>query len=111
MQQIMSIRNHVNNALAVLGPSGNETKASEYLIKEEGRCYAHAVCFAALTASRQPAWREVYNRHKAKGLSSTACMVILSRKIPYDTSGYFPYISLTAYSNACLQTLHSWPPA
>lgn len=36
---------------------------------------------AALTASRRPAWREVYNRHKAKGLSSTACMVILSRKI------------------------------
>jgi len=36
---------------------------------------------AALTASRKPAWREIYNRHKAKGLPSTACMVILSRKI------------------------------
>lgn len=36
---------------------------------------------AALTASREPAWREIYNRHKTKGLPSTACMVILSRKI------------------------------
>lgn len=36
---------------------------------------------AALTASRKTAWREIYNKHKAKGLPSTACMVILSRKI------------------------------
>lgn len=36
---------------------------------------------AALTASRKPAWREIYDRHKAKGLSSTASLVILSRKI------------------------------
>ena len=50
--QIVAIRDCVNDALSVVGPSGPEEKASLFLEKGEGRCYAHTLCFAALARAR-----------------------------------------------------------
>lgn len=48
MGKVMAIRKYVNDVLTIVGASGSETRASEYLAKGEGRCYAHTLCFAAI---------------------------------------------------------------
>ena len=47
-QQIVTLHDHVNNRLRVVGGSGPESKASEFLSQGVGRCYAHTLAFAAL---------------------------------------------------------------
>jgi transglutaminase-like putative cysteine protease len=46
--RITDIHDFVNDALRVVGPSGPETSASEFLTKGIGRCYAHTLVFAAI---------------------------------------------------------------
>ena len=47
-QQIVTLHDYVNNRLRVVGASGPESKASEFLGQGIGRCYAHTLAFAAL---------------------------------------------------------------
>ncbi len=46
---LLGARELVNRKLEVVGPSGPETKASLFLNKGKGRCYAHTISYAALT--------------------------------------------------------------
>ncbi len=48
---LLAARERVNRKLSVTGPSGPERKASLFLKKGEGRCYAHTLAYAALLRS------------------------------------------------------------
>jgi len=48
VSNVLAVRDYVNDALDVKGPSGRSEKASIYLSRGEGRCYGHTVAFAAL---------------------------------------------------------------
>lgn len=48
IQNLLAIRDRVNDLLRVVGPSGPETKASDFLSQGIGRCYAHTLSFGAL---------------------------------------------------------------
>jgi len=63
LSQILAIRNCVNDALTVVGPSGPESKASLFLAKGEGRCYAHTLCFAALARAHGIPARAIGGTH------------------------------------------------
>jgi len=48
LQNLLAIRNYVNDTLVVNGPSGSESRASDFLSQGVGRCYAHTLSFAAI---------------------------------------------------------------
>ena len=51
IEQLIEIRDYVNNSLDITWPTGSETKASDFLCQGVGRCYAHTIVFAALARS------------------------------------------------------------
>ena len=66
---LLAVRDYVNDALEVRGPSGPHTRASAYLGAGEGRCYGHTVAFAALARARGLPTRAVgaINLERASG--------------------------------------------
>jgi len=52
VSHVLAVRDYVNDALEVKGPSGWGQKASVYLSGGEGRCYGHTLVFAALARGR-----------------------------------------------------------
>jgi transglutaminase-like putative cysteine protease len=48
IDDIISVRNRLNNHLNVVGPSGPESQASDFIKQGVGRCYAHTISFAAI---------------------------------------------------------------
>lgn len=46
---------------------------------------------AALAACKTPEWRAIYEHHRAKGLASTAALVIIARKIARVAYGVFKH--------------------
>ncbi|MBN1413332.1 MAG: transglutaminase domain-containing protein [Spirochaetales bacterium] len=48
IEQVLAVHHYVNNLLTINGPSGPESRASLFVKKGEGRCYAHTVVFAAI---------------------------------------------------------------
>jgi len=52
LAEILAVRDAVNDALDVVGPSGPQCRASEFLSLGVGRCYAHTLLFAAVARAR-----------------------------------------------------------
>lgn len=46
---------------------------------------------AAMSARRTPAWKPIYEHHRAKGLSTTAALVILARRIARTAWSVYTY--------------------
>jgi transglutaminase-like putative cysteine protease len=51
LEHVLNVRDTVNDALEVQGPSGPSDRASAYLSGGEGRCYGHTLAFAAVARS------------------------------------------------------------
>ena len=52
LDQILAVRDAVNDALDKVGPSGPQCRASEFLSLGVGRCYAHTLLFGAVARAR-----------------------------------------------------------
>lgn len=63
-------------------PNDSGTKQGRRRLTHHGDVsLRHMLFLAALAASKRPEWRALYEHHRAKGLASTAALVVLARKI------------------------------
>ena len=51
----------------------------------------HMLFMAALAACKRPEWRTLYEHHRAKGLASTAALVVIARKLARLAYGMFKH--------------------
>ena len=63
-------------------PNDSGTKQGRRRLTHHGdAALRHMLFLAALAASKRPEWRALYEHHRAKGLPSTAALIVLARKI------------------------------
>jgi transposase len=63
-------------------PNDSGTKQGRRRLTHHGDVsLRHMLFLAALAASKRPEWRALYAHHRAKGLPSTAALIVLARKI------------------------------
>lgn len=77
------------NADAFIAHTGTDPRPNDSGQKRGRRRLSHhgdgalrtLLYMAAMTACREPRWREIYELHRAKGLPSTAAFIVVARKL------------------------------